>query len=51
MIAGINPMPSLSSRRPKVSRWVAEIESIPIVPRSKPKTAIISAFKMEPEAK
>ena len=51
MIAGISPTPSLSSRRPKVSRWVAEIESIPMVPMSSPKTAIISAFKMDPEAR
>ena len=51
MIAGIRPTPSLSSRMPKVRRWVPEIESIPIVPMSSPNTAIISALRMDPDAR
>ena len=48
MIAGIRPTPSLNSRMPKVSRWVPEMLSMPIVLISRPKTAIIRAFSMEP---
>ena len=51
MMAGISPTPSQSSRMPQVRRWVPEIESIPTVPISSPKTAIMRAFKMDPAAR
>ena len=51
MIAGINPTPSLNSRRPKVILWVPEMLSMPIVLSSRPKTPIIRAFSMDPAAR
>ncbi len=51
MMAGMRPTPSASSRSPKVRRWVPEMASIPMVPRSSPKTAIIRALRIEPEAR
>ena len=51
MMAGMRPTPSLSSRIPKVRRWVPEMVSMPMVPSSSPKTTIIRAFRMDPEAR
>ena len=48
---GTRPIPSFNSRMLNVNRRTPEVGSMPMIPKTTPKTAIISALGIEPEAR
>ena len=48
---GINPTPSIRTFSPKVNLGLPTMKSIPMVPKKRPKAAIIIALSMEPLAR